>query len=219
MVLVQHWVTGHEAGTGQTVQRYTLALSAVLKSHSRCCPIPERTRTAMCTSLIVNPFLPLHSLGQPSLGRLACFHPAQLDPEGQQLKELMFEQMMYCMTAWDRTGTEIQPMHKQPTPYEQHWNHVLWALLCSTVSFRKTSSKYIQLSSPVQLLHFLPSSSCWLITTWEMLSHKVLCPGLDLQSPPLLWATSGSCWGWACAGPWCFPAAQLPLAAAQCQKN
>lgn len=66
MVLVQHWVTGHEAGTGQAVQRYTLALSAVLKSHSRCCPVPEHTRTAMCTSLIVNPFLPLHSLGQPS---------------------------------------------------------------------------------------------------------------------------------------------------------
>lgn len=35
------------------------------KSHSHYCSVPEHTRTDMCTSLSVNPSLPLHSLGQP----------------------------------------------------------------------------------------------------------------------------------------------------------
>lgn len=35
------------------------------------------------------------SSAKPHFGRLTHFHPAQLDPEGQQLKKLMFDQMRY----------------------------------------------------------------------------------------------------------------------------
>lgn len=64
------------------------------KSHSRFCSLPEHTRTdfTICKSLSAS--------AQPwpvrlRFGRLACFHPAQLDSEKQQLKKLGFEQMMY----------------------------------------------------------------------------------------------------------------------------
>lgn len=49
MVSVQHWMTSSEDGTEETVQRYVLALSAVLQSHLCHHTVPEHPRTDVCT--------------------------------------------------------------------------------------------------------------------------------------------------------------------------
>lgn len=168
---------------------------AVLKSHSQYCPFPEHTRTDMCTSILVNPFLPLHSLGQPS-------------PIWEDFHTFIQHRWIqrdsswgsWCLSRWC-TVNSLEKTHSSMGQYRNRnpasapaanslQTTLESCLVNSTISFWKTSSNFIQLSNPVQLLHFLPSNYCWLISMWEMLSHKVLCPGLACRvhhctEPPL----------------------------------
>lgn len=225
---MQHWVTGHEDGTGETIQRYTLALSAVFKSHSHYCPVPEHTRTAMCTSLFVNPFLPLHSLGQPSPvseGVHTCTQHRWIQ-RGSSWRS-------WCLSRWCTMNSlekthDIMGKDRNRNPASaQTANSFQTALESCPVSsalrspFGKphptSSSCPIQCSCCTFCLQMpVGWSQCERCSPIRSCAQGWTCRVHHCTEPPL---TPSHYWLWAGAGLWCFPAAQLPLVAAQCQKN